>query len=177
RALAHGVRAQRRVADVACVVDTLRPAGDGIEILRVRLPRPLDPRLHRLGGNVLGALEIAHAAGLLVRPARAGRGARVGPADPCHAVPAGAGAERIPRDLRVHVGVAVDEAWRHDMMARIDFLAPALADVPDARDPVTADSDIGAVPREPGAIDHGATADHEVVGHVYLPAVRAASMP
>ncbi len=126
RALAHGVGAQRRVPDVARVVDPLGPARDGVEVLGVGLPRPLDARLHRLGGDVLGALEVAHDEVPLVGPARRQREAAVAHHDAGHAVPARAGAERIPRDLRVHVGVAVDEAGRHHVVARVDLLAPAL---------------------------------------------------
>ena len=62
-------------------------------------------------------------------------------------------------------------------MARVHLLAPALADLPDARDAIAEDSDVGAIPRKPGAIDHGAAADHEVVTHPCLSAVCAVSRP
>jgi hypothetical protein len=136
------------VADVARVVDALRPARDGVEILCVRFPGPLDARPHRLGGNVLGALEILHDQVLLVGPARRQGEAAVAHDDAGHPVPARARAERIPRDLRVHVSVAVDEARSHHPMARVDLVAPARVDGADARDAVTADADVGAVARE-----------------------------
>ena len=170
RALAHGVGAQRRVADIARVVDALRPASDGVEVLRVRLPRPLDAGLHRLGGDVLGALEVAHDQVPLVGPAGRQREAAVAHDDAGHPVPARARAERIPRHLRVHVGVAVDEARGDDPMARVDLLASPRVDGADARDTIPTDADVGAVAREPGAIDHGAAANDKVVRHVGLPA-------
>src|SRR5262249_58525442 len=58
RALAHGVGTERRVPDVARVVDALGPALEGLEVLGVGLPAPVDARLHGLGGNVLRTLEV-----------------------------------------------------------------------------------------------------------------------
>jgi hypothetical protein len=66
------------------------------------------------------------------------------------------------------VGVAVDEAGRDDPMARVDFLATTRVNGADARDAIATDADVGAVAREPGAVHHGAAADHEVVRHVSL---------
>src|SRR4029077_17113886 len=144
-ALAHGVGAQRRVANVARVVDALRPARDGVEVLRVRLPRPFDARLHRLGGDVLGALGLARDQMLLAGPTGGQGEAAVAHDDAGHAVPARARAERIPRHLRVHMGVAVDEAGRDDPLAGVDLLAAAPVDGADARDAIATDADVGAV--------------------------------
>ena len=66
---------------------------------------------------------------------------------------------------------------RDDPMARVDLLASPRVDGADARDAIAADADVGAVAREPGAVDHGAAADDQVVGHVGLLAVYAAPSP
>src|SRR5207249_8064037 len=57
RALAHDVGAERRVADVPRVVGAVGKALYAIEELGERPPRPVDAGVHRLGGDVLGALE------------------------------------------------------------------------------------------------------------------------
>src|SRR5262249_47589843 len=124
----------------------------------------------RFGRNVLGPLEIAHDEVLLVRSAGRQRETAVSHDDARHSVPARARPERIPCDLCIHVSVAVDEAGSHDAVARVELLTAALEKFTDARDPVAADPDIRAVAREPGAIDHGTAADHEIVRHVSLQA-------
>src|SRR5262249_20061022 len=123
---------------------------------------------HRLGGDVFRTLEVAHDQVLLVGPARRQGEAAVAHDDAGHAVPARARAEGIPRDLRVHVGVAIDEAGGDDLVARVDLLAAARVDGADARDAIAEYADVGAVAREPGAVHDGAAADHEIVIHVAL---------
>ena len=71
-ALAHDVGAQRGVADVARVVDALGQRLQAVEELGEGRPRPLDARLHGLGRDVLGALEVADDQ-VLVRPPRRAR--------------------------------------------------------------------------------------------------------
>ena len=50
-------------------------------------------------------------------------------------MPAGAGAERIPEDLRVHMGMAVDKAGRDDVAFGVDDLFRGTVDFADRRDP------------------------------------------
>ena len=64
------------------------------------------------------------------------------------AVPARAGAERIPKDLRVHVRVPVDETGRHRLAVRVDHLARALADAADRRDAAVPHADVGGESRQ-----------------------------
>jgi len=164
-ALAHHVAAQRAVADVAGVVDPLGQGVDRVEELGKRRPRPADAGGHRGAGDVLGALQVAHDQGLVLLRARRQREAAVAHDDAGHAVPAGAGAEGIPEDLRVHVGVAVDEAGRHDHAVGVHDLAGALADAADRRDAAVLHGHVGAMARQAGAIDEHAVLDDEVVGH------------
>jgi hypothetical protein len=73
----------------------------------------------------------------------------------------------IERDLRVVVGVQVDDARRDDPPVGVDRArgARAIGHVSDRDDPAARDRDVGAPPREPRAVDHDAAADHEVVAH------------
>src|SRR5207249_1590734 len=111
-ALAHHVGAQRRVPDVARVVDALGQALERVEELGEGRPAPVDPRLHRLRRDVLGSLKIADDEVLVLGRARRQREAAVAHHDRRDPVVAGRGPHRIPEDLRVHVGVAVHEAGR-----------------------------------------------------------------
>jgi hypothetical protein len=89
-----------------------------------------------------------------------------------HAVVARERSEGIPEDLRVHVGVAVDEARRDDVPVGVDVLGTSFANAPDGGDAVADDADVGAIGVEAGPVDDGAVADHEVIGHLSSP-VRA----
>src|SRR5438093_6332719 len=60
RSLVHDVRPERRVAEVPRVIDPLGQSVETVEELGEGRPRPLDARRHRLGRDVLGALEVAH---------------------------------------------------------------------------------------------------------------------
>ena len=166
--LAHDVGAQGGVAEIARVVDPLGQRLDRVEELREGRPRPVDARLHRLGRDVLGALEIADDE----VPVRLGAG-REGEAAVAHdhagdAVPARAGAEGIPEDLGVHVRVAVHESWRDHLTLGVDDLAGRLPDAADGGDASAHHADVAPVSGLPGSIHHPAVLDHEVKGHGLL---------
>src|SRR5229473_7748834 len=167
RAFAHYVGAQRRMANVGGVVDALRSLVDRVEVLRKRLPRPLDTCLHRLGRDVLGTLEIAHHEQLVLLGTGRERKPAVAHHDRRDAVPARAGAEGIPEHLRVHMRVGVDDARRDDMAFRVDDFLGALMDSANGRDFALRDTDVGAITRQPGAVDDSAVANYQVV-HPFL---------
>jgi len=164
-ALAHDVGAQGRVTHVPRVVDALGQRLERVEELGVGGPRPLDAGLHGLRGDVLGALEVADDEASVRLGARGEREAAIAHDDAGDAVPAGGGAERVPEDLGVHVGVPVDEAGRDDLAVGVDDLARRLPDAANAGDAAALDADVGAVLGQPGAIHHPAVLDHEVIGH------------
>ncbi len=77
----------------------------------------------------------------------------------------------IPMDLRVVVGVQIDEARRDDQPGRVD-LARALAcgDAADLRDATAANADVRTNARETRSVDYGPTTDHGVeLGHAGSP--------
>jgi hypothetical protein len=70
--------------------------------------------------------------------------------------------------LGIHVGVAIDKAGGDNMSFRIDDFIGAIGDSANCDDPSTGDADVGLVARKPGAIDHRAAADNDIVLHAYL---------
>ncbi len=167
-ALAHRIRAQRGVADVAGVVDALGQPVDGGEELRERGPRPVDARVHRLARDVLRALEISHDEMPVRLGARGEREAAIAHDHARHAVPARAGAEGVPEDLGVHVRMPVHESGRHHLAVGVDHLARGLPDAPDRRDPAPDDADVAPISGHAGSVDHHAVLDHQVIGHARL---------
>ena len=75
-------------------------------------------------------------------------------------------AERVPGELRVVVGVDVDDARRDHQAVGVDHLVGRLAREPaDGGDAPVADRDVGDLPGQAGAVDDEAAADQQVVGH------------
>jgi hypothetical protein len=68
----------------------------------------------------------------------------------------------VPEQLRVVVGVGVDEAGRDDLAGRVDDLGRVLGDVADGDDAAVTNADVGAPRGRAGAVDHRAAADHDV---------------
>src|SRR5215472_9022372 len=164
-ALPHDVGTERGVPHVAGVVDALGQRLEGVKELGVGGPAPLDARLHRLRGDVLGPLEIADHQGAVRLGAGCESEAAVTHHDASDAVPAGGGPERIPEDLGVHVGMAVNEARGDDATFGVDDLAGRLTDAANGGDAPLFDADVGAIPRQSRAVHHPAVFDHEVKGH------------
>ena len=168
RAFAHDVGAKRRVADVASIVDAFRHGLHRIEVVGVGLPGPLDAFLHRLAGDVLGPLEVSDREILLFF----GTGREGEPAVAHHhagdAVVAGRRADAIPEHLRVHVGVAIDEARGHDVSLGVDGLGAVFADAADQRNLAVRDSDVGMERWRARTVDNETVLDDQIVWHSSL---------
>ncbi len=163
--LAHHVSAQRAVAHVARVVDALGQRVQHVEEFGESLPAPLDAGLHGGAADVLGALKIADdEVGLALATGRQGEAA-VAHDHAGHALETRAGADRIPEDLRVHVGVAVDEARRHHVTLGVERFLGGRGDAADLRDLAVLDADVAAIARQSGTIDDHAVLDDEVECH------------
>src|SRR5882724_551581 len=164
-ALAHDIGAQRGVAKVARVVDAFGEPVDGVEELGEGLPLPLDARFHRLQRDVLRALEIAdHEVPVFLGAGREGEAA-IAHDHGGDAVPAGAGPERIPEHLGVHVGVAVHEAGGDHLTFGVEDLAGGFAYATNGRDAPAAHAHVGPVAWPTGPVHHPAVLDQEVIGH------------
>ena len=94
------------------------------------------------------ALEVAHdEIGLGLAAGRQGEAA-VAHQHRRHALKAGAGADRIPEDLGVHVSVAIDEARRDDAALGVErLLGGGAVDAADLGDLAVLHTDVCAITR------------------------------
>jgi hypothetical protein len=74
---------------------------------------------------------------------------------------------RVPGDLRVIMGVQVDDAGHQREPAGIDDVGCGIAELANRGDASVADRNVSADRVVPEPIDHGSAADHEVM-HRYL---------
>ena len=165
RPLPHHVGAQRGMANIGGVVDALGQALDRIQVFGIGCPTPLDASLHRLGGDVLRALKIAHHQKLILLATGRQREAAVAHHYTGDAVPAGAGTQGIPEHLRVHMGMGIDETWCHDMAVGVEDLLGAVANFADGSNLAVDNAHVSAKAGEPRAIDDSAIFNHEIVLH------------
>ena len=164
-AFAHDVRADRAVTDEAHHVDRRVEVVECVEVLAVALPRPRQPAEDRLCRDVLDALHHVREHLAIVGPTRCERDAAVAHQRGRDAVVARRGEQRIPADLRVEVAVDVDESRGDRLSGGIDLTDADLVDPSDRRDRDAGDPDVGGDGFAPGAVDDGAVADDDVVGH------------
>ena len=74
----------------------------------------------------------------------------------------------VPGHLRVHVGVAVDEARRDDQAVGVDRALGRRADAADLDDPAMLDADVGAIARGARAVDDRPVANQQIQTHGVL---------
>ncbi len=167
----HHVGHQRGGRHVLDAVDALGRAVERVEVLRDGFPVPRHPVLHRVVGNRLGARHREHRAFAEFRPYRREAEAAVAQHYRGDTVPSGNGAVRIPADLRVVVGMKIDEAGRDDRILSVDHKASeAGRAAADLRDLALANPDVGAIARHAGAVDHRSIFDMEIeVSHLRFP--------
>ena len=174
RALAHHVRAHRRVRHVRPDVDRARHALERVEVLGERLPVPVDPLGERGAGDVLDAFHQLDEPLVAVRAHRREADAAVAEDRGGHAVPARRREVRVPGGLAVEVRVHVDEAGRDEQPVGVDGRAGR------ARRPGRPRRSRRRRPRRrpcarrrAGAVDDGPASDHEIVHGVILVRFRA----
>ena len=107
--VAHHEQPHRGVPDVRGVVEDGAVPLDRVEVLGERLEVPRDPGLERREAHVLDVLERAPDEAAVLRSARRDREPAVAGDDAGDAVPRRRRERGIPEDLRVVVGVDVDE--------------------------------------------------------------------
>src|SRR5262249_36834919 len=113
------------------------------------------------------ALQVAHHETALLLARRCEREAAVAHRDGGDAVPARRRAELVPEQLRVHVGVPVDESGRDDVTLGVELLRAGASDLPDGVDPAVLPRDVALRPRRSRAVDPRAVANHQVVAHAF----------
>ena len=176
--VAHDVGAHRRVADVGGDVGDRAARAQLRQVLGEGLEAPVDAGAQRVDRHALDLRQVAH------RDARgrpAGTGAIVKPQLPITAVvtpSAGDGRQRrVPGDLRVEVGVAVDDAGHQREAVGVDG-ARCASDVElraDADDAAGVDRDVAAHRLGAAAVDDEGVAEDEVDHAVFRRSARANS--
>ena len=89
--------------------------------------------------------------------------------DAGHAVPGGAADHRIPADLRIVMGVRIDESRRDDQFRCVDLALAAFGDLADFDDAIAVDCNVAAKPRGAGPIDDRAVLDYQIIRHSSSP--------
>jgi len=165
--VAEDVGAERDVTDVPAGVDALGQAVDDVEVLGVGLPGPREPVEDARRRDVLDRLHRTREDGRRARPHRGERHPAVPHDHRRHAVPARRRHEGVPPDLRVEVGVEVDEPGRDEPPVGVDRASgrARVAGLGDGGDAVAVDRDVGASARRAGTVDDRPVGDDEVVGH------------
>ena len=172
RALAHDEAAERRVPDVDRGVDP-EPCLEEAEERREGVPLPREPVAQHARRHALDLRE--ETAQPVVVLARAG-GDRVAAVARYHrrdAVEAGRGGVGVEGELRVVVGVHVDDA-RHDHEAVAVEGLPRARESPDVGDQPEPDADVGSAHGQPRAVHHRAALDDQVEAHAspFTPSTR-----
>ena len=84
-------------------------------------------------------------------------------------MPADGGAVRVPADLRVEVGVDVDEPGRDRRALRVDLAVSPAVDLAQGGDDAVRNAQIAGAAFAAAAVYEGAAANHEVIGHGLSP--------
>ncbi len=164
-ALAHHVCAHGAVRHLCAEVHAEAAPLERVEILGEALPLPLDALVECGARNVLDALHELDQEVVLIRPHRCEADAAVAHHGRGDAVIAGRRELRIPGGLAVVVGVDVDEARRHGQPRGVERARGAAGNLPDCSDAAVLYRYIARTRRGAGAVDQGAVANDEVVGH------------
>ena len=164
-ALAHDIDAHRRVRHLRRHVDVVAAGAERVEKFGECLPVPGQTFGQHHLGDVLHAFHQLDQHIALLRPAGREADAAIADQDGGYAVPRGWADAIGPGHLRVVVGVDVDEARRDQLATGVDFPV-ALGQRPANRcDLFANDGNVAFVAWRPGAIDDGASTDHERLGH------------
>ena len=172
--LAHHVEPQRRVADERADVDGAAPLLQRVEVLGEGLEGPVLAHA-RLQGRKRHAFDALQ--GLQDQVALGGAGggdseAAVAHHDGRDPVPGRDGEHPVPQDLRVVVGVDVDEARGHRGAVDLQRARGVASHLAQGGDTAVPDAQIAADSRSPAAVDQCSAADQEIeVTHGSLPSV------
>ena len=162
--VAHDVAAHGGVADVAAGVDaqaTLEPAPEVAEAAAL----PAQALAQRLDRHAFDPAQHLRQPVAVAEARRRQREAAVAGQHGGHAVPRRRRRGRIPVELRVVVGVHVDEARREHQPVGVDHPRRLVLDAPDAGDAPLAHADVGGERRHARAVDDAGGFDQQIEGH------------
>ena len=165
-ALAHHIDANGGVRHLGGDVEIVLAGIERIEELRESLPVPRQAGGQHHFGDVFHPFHQVHQDVALFRPARSEADAAIADQRCGDAVPGGGGDVVPPGDLRVVMGVHVDEAGGHELARGVDLpISPgwiAFRQIrADCHDFAIGDGDVGLVGFAAGTIDDGAAANDE----------------
>ena len=164
RLLAHDVLPHRDVAHQAAGVDA-ESALQRVEILTVGVPAPGHSLLQREAGNRLYPHE-ALDQGVLTAVVHGRQGQAAVPHDDgSDAVLRLGGAVGIPEDLRIHVGVVVDESRRHYQAGGVDGAARRPLETAHLGDLAILHADISRMGRQSGTVGDTAATYQQIIFH------------
>ena len=170
--VSHHVGHQRSEGLVAQDVHALAGSLKAVQELGVGLPVPGHASLHRLERHSFIAGHSEHGAVSILGSAGSETESAVSNSDAGNPMPARDRTPRVPVDLRVIVGMQIDEAGRHDQPAGIKHLRRAVRRNPprDSLNTAVLDADVGDVTPALQAIDDGAALEQGIeLRHCTLP--------
>ena len=162
--LAHHVPPHGRESDERADVHA-ELAVDGLQVLRHRLPRPLDPSLQRLDGDGLDPRQHGDEVGALLGACGSESQRTVAVDDGRCAVVAGERAQGVPEHLRVVVAVVVDEPRGDDLPLNVDNPLRGRTEPAGLHDASVHDSHVSLVGGPAGAVHHSPVLEQQVVSH------------
>ncbi len=172
---AHRGQPKRRMANQETGIDR-DAAVEAVEPVAERRPSPVETGPQRVQRHPLDPREHPGEVVVLVGCRGRQREAAVAAEDRGDAVLHRRARGRVPEQLRVVVGVQVDEARRQRLPLRVNGFRGWLIDVADRDDPSVADADVAVTGGCAGAVDDLGVADQQVE-HAKPPSRLAASHP
>jgi len=170
-AFAHHIDPQRMMGHLGSDIDRARHLLERVQILRERLPVPLQTFGKDDAGDVLHPLHQIDEALAVLRPHRSETHSAVAEHDRRGTVPGGWGEFRIPHRLPIVVGMDVDPAGGHQKSAGIDLASSGSRLSADCCDPVAVYGEVSGKGWTAGTVYESASANNEVV-HCPLPPIQ-----
>ena len=161
--LAHHEAAHRSVADHHADIDRQLLLRNMIEIGGEAVPGEFDPLPERFDRDRLDPRQQADEEVAVLGARRCQRNPAIA-GDHCrHSVKRRGRKRPVPQQLRVIMGVDVNEAGRDHPPLRVDLAPRGPVDLTDERNTPFADRDIAAARRSAGSVDQQAVADDQVI--------------
>jgi len=172
-AVAHHVGADRAVGGEGRDVHRARLGVEYVHELVEMLPPPGQTLRESGGGDVLDTRHHTDQPVVAVRARRRETHPAIARDHRGDPVVRGGIQQGIPSHLGVEVGMGIDETRHYQPAVGLDLPRPAARHLPDFRDPIALERDVGVEGFGTRAVDHLAVPDHHVEHWLGLPIPRA----